>query len=43
MALEPAIGMAVGAAVLTQTPSSLQVMGIALVVIAGVGVTRTGE
>jgi inner membrane transporter RhtA len=40
MALEPAIGMAVGIIVLAQAATALQVAGIGLVVIAGIAVTR---
>lgn len=43
MALEPAAGMLVGAVVLAQIPSALQVGAVALIVIAGVGATRGGS
>lgn len=43
MALEPAIALLVGAAVLGQVPSVLAVAGIVLVVTAGVGAARTGD
>ncbi|WP_433798753.1 EamA family transporter [Actinomycetospora sp. CA-084318] len=42
MALEPAIALLVGAVVLGQVPSVLAVVGIVLVVTAGVGAARTG-
>ena len=40
MALEPAIGETLGLVVLHQTPSALQVTGIALVVVAGAAAQR---
>ncbi|WP_018333666.1 EamA family transporter [Actinomycetospora chiangmaiensis] len=43
MALEPAIALLVGAVVLGQLPPVLAVVGIVLVVTAGVGAARTGE
>jgi inner membrane transporter RhtA len=43
MALEPAIAMLVGAVVLLQTPAPLQLLGIVLVVAAGVGAERGGR
>lgn len=43
MALEPAIAMLVGAVVLAQIPAPLQLLGIALVVTAGVGAERGGH
>lgn len=43
MALEPAIAVAVGAALLSQAPDGLQVLGTALVVVAGVAAERTGR
>lgn len=43
MALEPAFGVALGALVLHQTPSPVQVVGIALVVLAGAGAQRGGR
>jgi inner membrane transporter RhtA len=42
MALEPAIALLVGAVVLGQLPRPLGVLGIVLVVTAGVGAARTG-
>lgn len=42
MALEPAIALAIGALVLHQKPASLQLLGIACVVLAGVAAERTG-
>jgi inner membrane transporter RhtA len=41
MALEPAIGTLIGAVVLSQLPAVWQVVGVGLVVIAGVGAQRT--
>ena len=43
MALEPAIAHAVGALLLAQVPNALQVLGVALVVVAGVGAERSGH
>jgi inner membrane transporter RhtA len=43
MALEPAVGMAIGALVLAQVPTAYQAIGVALVVLAGIGVTRGSE
>ena len=43
MALEPAIAMLVGVVVLKQAPAPLQLLGIALVVTAGVGAERGGH
>jgi inner membrane transporter RhtA len=43
MALEPAAGMLVGAAILAQIPSPLQVCAVALIVVAGIGATRGGS
>lgn len=43
MALEPAIGVLLGLAVLQQTPSAVQLFGIALVVLAGAGAQRGGR
>ena len=43
MALEPAIAMAMGAVVLAQVPAPLEVAGVALVVVAGIGATRGGS
>ncbi len=42
MSLEPAIALVVGLVVLLQVPSVLAMLGIALVVIAGVGAERSG-
>ena len=42
MSLEPAIALAVGLVALGQTPGTLAVAGIALVVAAGIGAERTG-
>jgi len=43
MALEPAIATAVGGVVLKQVPSYVQVAGVALVVVAGIGAERAGH
>lgn len=43
MALEPAIALLLGLVVLTQTPSAAQVLGVALVVGAGVGAQRASR
>lgn len=43
MCLEPAIGLAVGLVFLGQVPGPAAILGIALVVAAGIGATRTGE
>jgi inner membrane transporter RhtA len=42
MSLEPAIALVVGLVVLFQIPSATAIVGIALVVIAGIGAERTG-
>jgi len=42
MALEPAIALVIGLAVLGQVPRTAAFVGIALVVVAGVGAERTG-
>jgi inner membrane transporter RhtA len=42
MALEPAFALVVGLVVLTQVPGPLPVLGIACVVVAGIGAERTG-
>jgi inner membrane transporter RhtA len=42
MALEPAFAMIVGLTVLHQVPGSAGVVGICLVVVAGIGAARTG-
>jgi inner membrane transporter RhtA len=43
MALEPAIATVVGALLLAQVPGAIQVVGVALVVVAGVGAERSGH
>jgi inner membrane transporter RhtA len=43
MSLEPAIAMLIGLAVLGQTPRVLGLVGICLVVVAGIGANRTGQ
>lgn len=43
MALEPAIAVAVGAALLSQLPDGLQVVGTVVVVVAGAAAERTGR
>ena len=43
MALEPAIGTTIGAVLLKQIPGVLQVVGVACVVVAGVGAERRGH
>lgn len=43
MALEPAIATLVGAVLLAQIPGVIQVVGVALVVVAGVGAERSGH
>ena len=43
MALEPALGTLVGAVALAQLPNALQVVGVGLVVIAGIGAERGGH
>jgi inner membrane transporter RhtA len=42
MALEPAIGLTIGALVLAQAPTVLQALGVALIVVAGIGAARGG-
>ena len=42
MAIEPAIGLLLGLLVLAQLPSILQIVGIALVIVAGAAAQRTG-
>jgi inner membrane transporter RhtA len=42
MALEPAIALVVGLVALHQVPGPLPVLGIAFVVVAGIGAERTG-
>ena len=43
MALEPGFAVAIGAIVLHQLPAPLQVLGVVLVVAAGVGAERRGR
>lgn len=43
MSLEPAIALGVGFVLLGQIPRPLAVLGIALVIVAGIGATRSGE
>ncbi len=43
MALEPAIGTAIGVLVLSQVPNALQALGVVLVVVAGIGAERSGH
>ncbi|MFN8167730.1 MAG: EamA family transporter [Candidatus Nanopelagicales bacterium] len=43
MALEPAIGTAIGVVVLSQVPNALQALGVVLVVVAGIGAERSGH
>jgi len=43
MALEPALAMLMGVIVLAQVPKPLEVGGVALVVVAGMGATRGGH
>lgn len=43
MALEPALGLIVGLVLLAQVPGPLQVIGVVLVVVAGVGAERGGH
>ena len=43
MALEPAIATIVGALLLAQVPAAIQVLGVALVVVAGIGAERSGH
>jgi inner membrane transporter RhtA len=43
MALEPAIGVAAGVVILGQVPHALQVVGVVLVVTAGIGAERNGH
>jgi inner membrane transporter RhtA len=43
MALEPAIGTAIGVIVLSQVPNALQALGVVLVVVAGIGAERSGH
>jgi len=43
MALEPALGVLMGALVLAQIPDVVQALGVALVVAAGIGAERIGH
>ena len=43
MALEPAIGVVMGVIVLAQMPEPVQALGVALVVVAGIGAERIGH
>lgn len=43
MALEPGFAVVIGAVVLRQLPSPLQVVGVVLVIVAGVGAERRGR
>ena len=43
MALEPAIGVLMGVIVLAQIPDLIQAIGVALVVVAGIGAERIGH
>jgi inner membrane transporter RhtA len=43
MSLEPALGLLMGLILLAQIPSAAQVLGVALVVVAGAGATRSGR
>ena len=43
MALEPALGVAAGVVILGQVPHALQVVGVVLVVTAGIGAERNGH
>ena len=43
MALEPAIALLIGAALLHQSPAAVQVVGIVCVVLAGIAAERTGQ
>ena len=43
MALEPALGLIIGFALLSQVPDTLQVIGVILVVAAGIGAERGGH
>ena len=43
MALEPGFAVVIGAVVLHQIPGALQVVGVALVILAGVGAERRGH
>lgn len=43
MALEPGFAVMIGAVVLHQVPAAIQIVGVALVIIAGVGAERRGR
>lgn len=43
MALEPALAVLIGAIILHQPPAPVQILGVILVVIAGMGAERTGH
>jgi inner membrane transporter RhtA len=43
MALEPALGVLMGVLILAQVPNALQAVGVALVVVAGIGAERGGH
>jgi inner membrane transporter RhtA len=43
MSIEPALGLIMGLVLLSQVPAPVQVLGIALVVTAGIGATRSGH
>ena len=43
MALEPGLGLVIGLVLLSQVPQPLQVVGVVLVVAAGIGAERTGH
>jgi inner membrane transporter RhtA len=43
MALEPALGLTAGFVLLSQVPDGLQIVGITLVVVAGIGAERGGH
>lgn len=43
MALEPGFAVVIGAVVLQQLPGALQVLGVVLVVVAGIGAERSGH
>lgn len=43
MALEPALAVLIGAVILHQPPAPVQILGVILVVIAGMGAERTGH
>ena len=43
MALEPAFALAIGFVALAQVPNALSVVGVGLVVAAGIGAERSGS